>query len=34
TTAEQTAIEAIGCRISLERRGSAINWKIASELPD
>ncbi len=33
TPAEQKEIEAIVCRVSLERRVSAVNWMIASELP-
>ncbi len=33
TPAEQKEIEAIVCRISLEKSVSAINWKIASEHP-
>lgn len=33
TPAEQKEIEALVCRISLEQSVSAINWKVASELP-
>ncbi len=33
TPAEQKEIEALVCRISIEKSVSAINWKIASELP-
>ncbi|MEK8139028.1 MgtC family protein [Morganella morganii] len=33
TPAEQKEIEAIVCRVSLERSVSAVNWMIASELP-
>ncbi|HGN1705384.1 TPA: MgtC family protein [Providencia rettgeri] len=33
TPIEQKEIEALVCRISLEQSVSAINWKVASELP-
>nr|WP_314268175.1 MgtC family protein [uncultured Moellerella sp.] len=33
TPASQREIEAIVCRVSLEKSVSAINWKISSELP-
>ncbi|ELX8378965.1 MgtC family protein [Providencia vermicola] len=33
TPAEQKEIEALVCRISIEQSVSAINWKVASELP-
>ncbi len=33
TPVEQKEIEAIVCRVSLEKSVSAINWKIAAEHP-